>query len=87
MQKFKSNKEYFQAVRDFMTDLKESGLEREAEKVRHGFGLINGLTDGWNMYLEVLIELESEKPSVLSPAQHQRLTELIDAAEQALTNR
>lgn len=82
-----SSEDHFAAVRQLQHDLLQSGRDEEARIVEEGFACINGLTDGWADHLQSLLHLESAKPSMLSPAQRDKLTALCDAAYAAVYRR
>ena len=81
---FNSHQDYFEAVSSFIEDLNASGCATEAGKIQKALGFINGLTDGWAAYLEILLEIESGDLSRLTPVQRQRLKELTDVAYKAV---
>jgi hypothetical protein len=49
---FRSADELFEAVRALARRLEETGHASAAAELRAGFGLLNGLTDGWASFLE-----------------------------------
>jgi hypothetical protein len=51
---FASLDAFFEAVRALAADLDASGLPDAAAEVRQGFACLNGLTDGWALFLEAL---------------------------------
>jgi len=53
MASFRTNEEFFQAVRDLVASLERKG-HPEAAALRDGFGCLNGLTDDWALFLEAI---------------------------------
>lgn len=49
---FESNEELFQAVNELIAHLEKSGFNSSALELKKGFQSINGLTDGWALFLE-----------------------------------
>ena len=56
---FKSNEEYFDAVRVLANRFHHKGEKRSGDLILEGLGLLNGLTDGWHLFLERLEEVRS----------------------------
>jgi hypothetical protein len=52
MARFKSSEEIFQAVRDLLSRLEDHGHPAAVAELKAGFGCLNGLTDGWALFLE-----------------------------------
>jgi hypothetical protein len=68
--------DYFEAVRTLAGDLEAAGLTDVATEVREGFGCLNGLTDGWAMFLEGLDRAGQRGRGRLSRVQRARLREV-----------
>jgi len=82
--KFKSSQELFSAVEELITALKASGCEASAASLEKGYGCLNGLTDGWALFLEHAEKAEKELPPKASPADKEKLREIIYAARYAV---
>jgi hypothetical protein len=52
MVSFRSNEEFFLAVTDLVTRLEGKGHQGAAARLRDGYASLNGLTDGWALFLE-----------------------------------
>jgi hypothetical protein len=52
MRDFKSNEEFFVALRDLMGRIEKQGNVAAAKDLRSGFSCLNGLTDGWALLME-----------------------------------
>ncbi len=59
MASFRSNDELFHAVGALLARLEVSGHRQAAAKLREGFGCLNGLTDGWALFLESIESVQS----------------------------
>jgi hypothetical protein len=59
MVSFRSNEEFFQAVADLLVRLEAGGHLQAAAELRQGFGCLNGLTDGWALFLEAIRLVEA----------------------------
>jgi hypothetical protein len=49
---FTSNEALFDAVRGLIKQMKAAGQVRAAEELEDGMSCLNGLTDGWGLFLE-----------------------------------
>jgi len=58
---FHSLDELFQAVRDLMAALEAKGHAAAAAELREGFSCLNGLTDGWAMFLDSIERVRRDK--------------------------
>jgi hypothetical protein len=52
MGSFRSNEELFRAVAELTAKLEAGGHLDAATELRSGFACVNGLTDGWALFLE-----------------------------------
>ena len=52
MKKYSSNEEFFDAIRVLINHLEQCGHAEAARDIRSGFACMNGLTDGWALFLE-----------------------------------
>ncbi len=73
---FASHDEYFEAVRSLVADLAATGHRAASEELREGFGLLNGLTDGWAAFAEAAGAVRDRHAPGLSQAQRERLDEV-----------
>lgn len=60
---FSSNEELFTAVEDLATRFESEGDLSSRDSLYDGLGLINGLTDGWHLFLEKLEEVRNSRSS------------------------
>ena len=51
---YKSNDDLFRSVNDLMGRLRGAGLDAAAVEIRDGFRCLNGMTDGWALFMESL---------------------------------
>jgi len=70
---FASPDEYFDEVRTLVADLAHSGHAAAAADLREGFGCLNGLTDGWALFLEAVEAVAGRYGPDLSGEQRRRL--------------
>ena len=82
--RFKSSKDFFIAVEELTAALKASGCEASAASLDEGYGCLNGLTDGWALFLDHAEKAEKELPPQASPADRKKLGEIIYAARYAV---
>ena len=54
-----SSQEFFEAVTDLMTRLEASGHSQALAEIRAGYRCLNGLTDGWALFLESIEKVEA----------------------------
>lgn len=52
MRDFKSNEEFFVALRDLIGRIEKQGNIAASKELRSGFSCLNGLTDGWAQLME-----------------------------------
>jgi len=55
---FSSNEELFDAARHLISGLRARGADASAKILHDGFRCINGLTDGWALFLDAIIEVQ-----------------------------
>ena len=78
--KFKNSEEFFAAVEGSIKALRAAGCEASADSVKEGFSCLNGLTDGWALFLDHLEKAESLLPPGAPPAEKAKLGEITYAA-------
>jgi len=83
---FRSNEELFQAVRDLVAKLDGEGHRQAAARLKDGLGCLNGLTDGWALFLEAIDEVEASEATRFAPA-HRKALEVLRAAAHAAVHR
>ena len=59
MASFRSNEEFFHAVTGLLTKLEVGGHGQAAAELRAGLGCLNGLTDGWALFLESIERVQA----------------------------
>ena len=52
MRDFKSNEEFFVALRDLIDRIEKQGNIAASKELRSGLSCLNGLTDGWALLME-----------------------------------
>jgi hypothetical protein len=83
---FRSNEELFQAVRDLIATLEAGGHPQAAARLRDGFGCLNGLTDGWALFLEAIDAVQAGEATRFAPA-HRKTLEAVRATAHAAVYR
>ncbi|WP_150427885.1 hypothetical protein [Dechloromonas sp. CZR5] len=56
MRAYSSNEELFQHIRDLAAQLQEQGQATAAQALKDGLSSINGLTDGWALLMESIVQ-------------------------------
>jgi hypothetical protein len=84
---FRSNEELFQAVRDLIATLESGDHPQAAATLRDGLGCLNGLTDGWALFLEAIDAVQASAAKQLAPADRKALKALRAAAHAAVYRR
>lgn len=62
----RSSEELFHAVRDLIAELEAGGHPQAAATLREGFGCLNGLTDGWALFLESIEKVQATEAKNLA---------------------
>jgi hypothetical protein len=87
MTDFRSSEELFQAVRDLIATLEAGGHPQAAATLRDGFRCLNGLTDGWALFLESIEEVKATEAKSLAQEQREALEAIRTAAHAAVYRR
>ena len=87
MASFRSNEEFFQAVRDLMAKLEAGGHHQAAAELREGFRCLNGLTDGWALFLESIERVQATESKRFAPDDRKALEAIRAAAHAAVYRR
>ena len=64
-----SSEAFFGSVRTLIAQLERAGAAQAAEELRSGFDCLNGLTDGWALFMESLERVLDEQGTQLA-AEH-----------------
>jgi hypothetical protein len=75
MKEFKSNEEFFAAMRDLIDRIEKQGNAAATQELRSGFSCINGLTDGWALLMESIDKTIKANRNNIA---HQEMSELHD---------
>ena len=78
MTSYRSNEELFADVRELIASLDQSGRAKAAAELRSGFLALNGLTDGWAIFLDSIDAVRANRQD-LSDSEHGVLTAIGDA--------
>ncbi len=87
MKSFGSNEELFEAARALMGRLEGSGHHEAAAELRAGFACLNGLTDGWALFLESIEKVQATAAARLDPEDRAALKAIHSAVHAAVYRR
>jgi hypothetical protein len=82
---FKSNEALFHATNAIVASLDQSGHRSEAEILKNGLASLNGLTDGWALFLDAIQEVE--KSDAFTDPEKKTIAEIHDAVYEAVYRR
>ncbi len=60
MKTYASAEAFFAAVKTLIAQLEHAGFDEAAREIRAGFNSLNGLTDGWALFMESLEKVAAE---------------------------
>ncbi len=75
--RFRSSEELFAATRALVRRLELAGLEEAAAELAEGYACLNGLTDGWALFLESIERVRSEWTDALRPEDRETLEDVL----------
>lgn len=78
---------YFAAAKDLIARLEGGGHRAAAAQLRDGYGCLNGLTDGWALFLESIDRVRAEHAAALSDDERRELEELRRVARRMVRRR
>ena len=84
---FQSTEEYFEFVEAFMDRLRTEGHVRAADDLLEGYRCLNGLTDGWALFLEAADKVWAEWGKDLGAQERDDLKNIRAAAYEAVYRR
>ncbi len=77
MKKSPAGEAFFDSVRTLIAQLEGAGLAQAAAELRSGFGCLNGLTDGWALFMESLEKVLDEHWHQLTAEQRGNLKAML----------
>ena len=77
---FKSNEELFQAVNDVIAKFEKNDSNSAAQELKKGLQSINGLTDGWALFLESIEHVQKNLSPNIDPNDRSNLQAIREAA-------
>ena len=83
---FRSAEALFQATNELVASLNQSGHGSEAETLKSGLASLNGLTDGWVLFLDAIQEVE-RKSGAFTESEKKAMAEIHDAVYEAVYRR
>lgn len=87
MTDFRSNDELFEAVTQLQTRLDRGGQSGAAAALGGGFACLNGLTDGWALFLESIEKVRALHEKQLAEEDRQALAAIHAAVKRAVHRR
>ena len=84
---FRSTVECLDAARELMTRLERRSHGEAAAALRSGFACLNGLTDGWALFLASIEKVQAVSADRLDPEDRRALEALQEAAQAAVHRR
>ena len=87
MASFRSNEEFFQAVAELIAKLEATGHADAAVELKSGFGCLNGLTDGWALFLDSIEKVQASHAKRLPPDEKKSLASIRAAVRTAVYRR
>lgn len=87
MTSFPSTEDFFQAVAALLARLVDAGHAKAADELREGLGCLNGLTDGWALFLKSVESVQSTYAKRLTQDEQRALEQIRAAAHQAVYRR
>lgn len=77
MKTYPSSEAFFASVRALIAQLEQAGLAQAAADLRNGFGCLNGLTDGWALFMESLEKVLAEHGQQLTATHRAELQAML----------
>lgn len=87
MTRFGSADELFEAVGALIESLRRTGHGQAAAKLQQGFASLNGLTDGWALFLESIEDVQDADSRNFIPGDKQKLDRIQKAVRAAVFRR
>ena len=87
MTSFQSNEEYFRAVDGLIARLELGGHQQAADELRDGYRCLNGLTDGWALFLEAVEMVQATRSDRFGGDDKQALEAIRAATRKAVYRR
>ena len=79
-----SSERYFEAVIKLAARLESEGHAAAADQIRRGLRCINGLTDGWALFLDAVEAVDAELGDQLAGADREDMRAIREAARRAV---
>jgi hypothetical protein len=84
---FRSHEELFQAVAKLLAELEGAGRADAVAELRSGLACLNGLTDGWALFLESIDKVQAGHAKALADTQRRALAAIRAAVYSAVYRR
>ena len=87
MASFGSTDEFFETVAQLTAKLEMHGHADAAAELRSGFGCLNGLTDGWALFLESIDKVQASQANQFDDDEREALGNIRTVAYSAVYRR
>ena len=84
MKTYSSGEDFLNAVSDLISRIEKSGTVNAARELRSGFSCLNGLTDGWALFMESIETVLKVHGQRLSSDQHSELNVVLKTVKHAV---
>ena len=81
---YSSNEALFQHIRELITELQKQGHPSAAESLAEGLSAINGLTDGWALFMESVDHVIQSCGDSLQPVIAAQLEDVLGATRKVV---
>ena len=87
MRDFKSNEEFFLALRDLIERIEKRGNAAAAQELRDGFSCLNGLTNGWALLMESIARTIAANPDKIESPEMSELRDMLKVVKKIVYRR
>ena len=81
---YESNEAFFQAFERLVQRIDDAGQHDAAKRLREGFSCLNGLTDGWALFMESIETTVTQEQGKLSPEEMSELEGMLKLVRKAV---
>lgn len=87
MREFKSNEEFFAALRDLIDRIEKEGSIAAGQELRSGYSCLNGLTDGWALLMESMERTIAADRGKIGKTEMTELRDMLKVVKKAVYRR
>lgn len=81
MKTYETHEEFFHDFENLIRRFEKAGHYEESKSLRDGFACLNGLTDGWALFLESIEEVISNKKCKIPSEELTELAEMLEVVK------